>query len=517
VSVDPPDERGGNPPVGPSDSGPGGPPDSGPGGPPAHPPDGVGGGSGPLLGIPRRRRRTTSTDATGRSGARRGETFWGWVRMTARLWGFFAFILLILIAFRQVILPFILALLVTYVLHPVLAYLSGKQLFGRLVPRVVWLIALYVVLIGLSTLFVTSFVPRLSEDVKRIWSERYELVHKVKSSWLPAVSGWVERNFAITEADGQLTSEQGDPTSTKLRLRPLPDGTLELDPQGMRVEVVREEEGRWIVRTPTASAQRSRTQRFEQAIGLYLEELLVKSKSRVDQLLMLGQRFVVGLLELITTFILVLMISAFLLMDTNRILSWMRNLVPQPYHHDFDTVVGLIDKALGGAIRGQLLICLVNGVLTGIGLMLLQVKYALLLALLAGVMSLIPIFGSILSTVPIVTVALVSGEHGVQVGKGLLVLGWIVGIHLVEANLLNPKIIGTAAKIHPVIVIFSVVAGQRTYGAAGALLAVPIVSAVQTMFVYIRAKVRGEVGPAPPRANPAQATGAESPPGNAAG
>ncbi len=206
-----------------------------------------------------------------------------------------------------------------------------------------------------------------------------------------------------------------------------------------------------------------------------------------------GQRIVGGLLKMVTTFILVLMISAFLLLDTRRILNWAGTLVPHTYRDDYDNVLVLIDKALGGAIRGQLLICVVNAVLTGTGMLILGVKYAFLLALLAGVMSLIPIFGSILSSIPIVIVALVSGSAGVEVWRGIMALAWVIGIHLIEANLLNPKIIGTAAKIHPVIVIFAVVAGERSYGAVGALLAVPIVSAVQATFIYLRAKMRGEL------------------------
>jgi predicted PurR-regulated permease PerM len=67
---------------------------------------------------------------------------------------------------------------------------------------------------------------------------------------------------------------------------------------------------------------------------------------------------------------------------------------------------------------------------------------------------------------------------------------------------LNPKIIGTAAKIHPVLVIFSLFLGQEAYGLVGALLAVPVLSAVQVVFMYMYKKtwtkdprVRGETGP----------------------
>ena len=99
-------------------------------------------------------------------------------------------------------------------------------------------------------------------------------------------------------------------------------------------------------------------------------------------------------------------------------------------------------------------------------------KYPLLLAGIAATMSLIPIFGSILSSVPIVAIALISSGT-FDLRQGVFVLAWIIGIHLVEANLLNPKIMGDAAKIHPVLVVFALIAGEHSYGLVGALFAVP--------------------------------------------
>ena len=70
---------------------------------------------------------------------------------------------------------------------------------------------------------------------------------------------------------------------------------------------------------------------------------------------------------------------------------------------------------------------------------------------------------------------------------------WIIGIHFIEANLLNPKIIGTAAKIHPVLVIFSLFLGEHSYGLVGALLAVPVLSAIQVVFMYFYRKTWKDV------------------------
>jgi len=105
---------------------------------------------------------------------------------------------------------------------------------------------------------------------------------------------------------------------------------------------------------------------------------------------------------------------------------------------------------------------------------------------IAGVMSIVPIFGSILSTIPAVIVALPDGMH-----VALLVLAWVVGIHQIEANVLNPKIMGDAARVHPVLVVFALLAGEHMAGIVGALLAVPVLSIAQTLFLYLRERFLG--------------------------
>ena len=104
----------------------------------------------------------------------------------------------------------------------------------------------------------------------------------------------------------------------------------------------------------------------------------------------------------------------------------------------------------------------------------------------AGAFSLIPVFGTIISSIPIVVIALVSSEGGPDFASALGILAWIAGIHLLEANVLNPKIIGDSAHIHPVLVIFALLAGEHVYGLTGALLAIPAMSLVQTTFIHAR-------------------------------
>ena len=123
-------------------------------------------------------------------------------------------------------------------------------------------------------------------------------------------------------------------------------------------------------------------------------------------------------------------------------------------------------------------------------------KFTFLLATIATVLSLIPIFGSILSSVPIVIIALADGFQ-----KALTILAWIIGIHALEAYFLNPKIMGSAARIHPVIVAFSLIAGEHFFGLVGALFAVPIAAIFVACFDYARLKAQPVSGqPAVPPA-----------------
>jgi predicted PurR-regulated permease PerM len=159
---------------------------------------------------------------------------------------------------------------------------------------------------------------------------------------------------------------------------------------------------------------------------------------------------------------------------------FIKSLAPEQYRETYETLTQYIDRGLAGVIRGQLGICAVNAILTFVGLQFLGVSYSLLLGLVAGVFSLIPIFGTIMSTIPIVLIAWGAGTFQ----KGMLALGWILFIHFIEANYLNPRIMGTASKIHPVVIIFALVAGEHAYGIPGALLAVPAASILQSTFVF---------------------------------
>jgi predicted PurR-regulated permease PerM len=214
-----------------------------------------------------------------------------------------------------------------------------------------------------------------------------------------------------------------------------------------------------------------------------LREASTWFKHEASEIVGQAQVVVGGVLRGVFATFLVLMLTAFITADSERIVTFVFSITPVSDRTRLHGLLERIDHGLSGVVRGQLTICLINGVLTFIGLWLLHVQFAFLLAIVASVLSLVPIFGSIMSSVPIVVVALADGFS-----TALLSVGWIVGIHLLEANLLNPKIMGDAAKMHPVLVVLALIVGEHYYGMVGALLAVPLASILVTIYKTARAR-----------------------------
>jgi predicted PurR-regulated permease PerM len=401
-----------------------------------------------------------------------------WLRRFARLWGFLLFIVVVLIAFRAVVLPFVLGVLVAYVLAPVVDMMSAPVGQRRL-PR--WL-AIVLVYVGLSTaigIFFTAFMPRLSSDFARLFREAPAFFTRVKKQYVPRVDAWLEANFPRDEAP--VTEEQVEPRpERKLKLIERRPGEYEISLEGFQLEVDPTGRGRYVI-GPRSDADERRTRLTEM-----LTQAARAGENELHGVIALGQHFAGVLIKGLAWFILTFMVAAYLLIDVDRVLDFLRSLVPLQHRATVDELLRQIDRGLSGVIRGQLIICVVNAILTTVGTLLFHVKYAILLGMLAGGLSFIPVFGSILSSVPIVAVALTSDPSGFSFSTGLGMLGWIVGIHLLEANFLNPKIIGTAAKMHPVVVVFALMVGEETGGLIGALLAVPIASMVQAIFLYFR-------------------------------
>lgn len=144
------------------------------------------------------------------------------------------------------------------------------------------------------------------------------------------------------------------------------------------------------------------------------------------------------------------------------------------------TLIIRIEEKLGAWLRGQLLLSMIIGVLSYIGLIALNIPYALPLALFAGVMEVVPVIGPIISALPAILIALtISPLLSLGVAATFFV------IQQVENNLIVPQVMKRAVGLNPLVVILAIAIGSRLFGFAGALLAVPVAVVIQIIVAEI--------------------------------
>ena len=393
------------------------------------------------------------------------------------IWG--AIAVLALFFAREILLPFILGLLVAYVLTPAVSWVESFR-----VPRWGAVILVYVVTIGGTYAAAATVAPRLGMELRGLLRELPNIAADLQNQKLPALRNWVSNLTGIAPA----APEMPPPPPAPVSILPKQDGSYEIN-FGSGVEVHQLSNGHWRVE-PTPPPSNGVLEP-----GRMISDAITRSITYVQRNTMevfrLGRSIVTAVSRAIFVFFMTLMLGAYVMMTRERIVGFFRSLVFPESRRSFDVLLARIDRGLSGVVRGQLLICLVNGVLSAIGFWLFGLKYWPILAIVAGVMSVVPIFGSILSSIPIVALALAQ-----SLGLAVEVLLWIIGIHQLEANFLNPKIIGDQAHIHPVLVVFSLLAGEHFFGVPGAILAVPVLSIAQSFFLHFRLITFGDDAPA---------------------
>ncbi|HEY3593805.1 MAG TPA: AI-2E family transporter [Polyangiaceae bacterium] len=391
------------------------------------------------------------------------------------IWGTIA-VAAILFA-QEILLPFILGLVVAYVLTPAVRWVETFR-----VPRWGAVLLVYFLTIGGSYASLAAMAPRLGSELRGLLRELPNIAAVLQNEKIPAFRQWLSGLTGITPP-----TDAPAPAPGPVAIVPKPDGSYEIN-LGTGLEVRQFGEGRWRIE-PTPPA----TGAFEPS--RMVSEAIARSFSYVQrntiEVFRMGRSIVTAVSRAIFVFFMTLMIGAYIMMTRERVVGFFRSLVFPESRRSFDVLLARIDRGLSGVVRGQLLICVVNGVLSAVGFWLFGLKYWPILAILACVMSVVPIFGSILSSIPIVALALTQ-----SVGLAAEVLLWIVGIHQLEANLLNPKIIGDQAHIHPVLVVFSLLVGEHFFGVPGAILAVPVLSIAQSFFLHFRIITFGDDAPA---------------------
>jgi predicted PurR-regulated permease PerM len=328
----------------------------------------------------------------------------------------------------------IIGFIIAYILNPVVEALTRLRLGRVRVVRGLAVVLVYLVLLQLfvlGSILVGQVINQLGEIVRRIPVALENVGASLTGfqEWLAGVAanlpGFLSERFGLEQND-QLAVQVQDQVTTVLA-------------------------------------------RSVQALTGLIEQLVTGGPSLL----------VSGATNIISTTLqvfLILLASAYFLYDFPRFTHNAYRLVPLRWRPLYRDLITKADGAVGGYMRGQLVITIVLGVLVWVGLSLIGVPLALAISFLAAIFNLVPYLGPIIGVVP----AVLLGFTVSPLTAGLAVVVFIVANQL-EGNVLSPLILSRSTNLHPLTVLLAIMAGIGLLGLVGALLAVPFVALVKIL------------------------------------
>ncbi|WP_413206474.1 AI-2E family transporter [Rhodospirillum sp. A1_3_36] len=182
-----------------------------------------------------------------------------------------------------------------------------------------------------------------------------------------------------------------------------------------------------------------------------------------------------ALISLLSLIVITPVITFYMLRDWDRMVETIDGWLPRPYRSVIRAQMAEIDRTIAGFVRGQASVCLALGTFYAVGLSLAGLDLGLMVGMLSGLLSFIPYVGTITGFVASMGLALAQFSDPFDIGivAGIFLVGQVV-----EGNYLTPKLVGGRVGLHPVWVIFALLAGGGLFGFLGVLLAVPVASVI---------------------------------------
>ncbi|MBV1872621.1 MAG: AI-2E family transporter [Gammaproteobacteria bacterium] len=190
-----------------------------------------------------------------------------------------------------------------------------------------------------------------------------------------------------------------------------------------------------------------------------------------------------AIFALIGNLVLIPVVTFYLLRDWDQLIAKVSMLLPRNIEKRVKATANECDEVLGAFIRGQLIVMFLLGCTYSLGLWLSGIDFALLVGLLAGLASIIPYLGFVVG----ITIALIIAffQHG-----DLLHLALVLGVfsigQMLEGMVFTPLLVGDRIGLHPVAVIFSILAGAQLFGFTGMLLALPVAAIIMVLINTVR-------------------------------
>lgn len=213
-------------------------------------------------------------------------------------------------------------------------------------------------------------------------------------------------------------------------------------------------------------------------IGEWLSSYWVEAGSAAGNVLTQVAKSSMDILALAGMLALIPVVTFYLLLDWDDLLARIRNLIPRNIEPRVSQLARECDDVLAAFLRGQLMVMVALGVVYAVGLQLVGLKLALVIGLLAGLGSIIPYFGFTIGIVSATAAALI--QFG-NINAVMMVWGVFAVGQAIEGWVLQPYLVGDKIGLHPVAVIFAIMAGGQLFGFVGMLLALPAAAVIMVL------------------------------------
>ncbi|OGI26621.1 MAG: hypothetical protein A2359_03750 [Candidatus Moranbacteria bacterium RIFOXYB1_FULL_43_19] len=208
---------------------------------------------------------------------------------------------------------------------------------------------------------------------------------------------------------------------------------------------------------------------FQENIASFTSDIAAKISEAGQSIFSGTISFIGGIFE----FVIILSIAFYMSVQEKGIKKFFAALVPDE-HREY--VTGLVDRIqfkMGRWLQGQLLLMFLVFGMDYLGLLIIKAPYALILALIAGILEIVPYIGPVISAIIATAVSLLHGP-----ATGLLVLAWFTVVQQLEGYVLTPLIMKKAVGLNPVVVILALMIGAKLGGVMGVIVAVPIATVI---------------------------------------
>lgn len=212
-------------------------------------------------------------------------------------------------------------------------------------------------------------------------------------------------------------------------------------------------------------------ERVREALGSNMGNAINLGSGLLSGLLS-GGRAMIGFLSLL---VVTPLVAFFMMREWQRVIDRIDGLIPRHNYNEIRELVVRIDRKISGFVRGQLLVALSLGVLYAVALSFAGLDFSVLIGLGAGLLSIIPLFGSIVGLLASVIVAWFQTSDIAYVA---LIAGIFLVGQLLEGNVITPKLLGGSVGMHPLWILFSIMAGASLLGILGMMIAVPVAAAI---------------------------------------